>query len=233
MLAAVIAVAFSLAAIVFVEIRVSGDVLRTEPAMYATFGVTEEALFQYKRFIDPDPLVLDVPNCMPAKTLSVCEINNVTLTMPGSQPIQYDSSPRIETIARQTEVRLPMYLVNDFTRQYTNVQVDLLPIGSGSSLRVNLVKTDSDGTVTDPVLSDTYISEGGAPFSYSGFDTNGQYDLVLDNTANNTDVTASITSTRVNGATPAGLPYTGEQVLRIMADYLGVTRTYQVRIPIP
>lgn len=231
-LAAVLAIAFSLATIVFVEIRVSGDVLRTEPAMYGTFGVTEEALFQYKRFIDPDPTVLDVPHCLPV-SLNVCSINHVTLTMPGTQPIQYDSSPRVESIARHTKVSLPMYLVNDFTRQYTYVKVELLQIGSGAQLKVNLVKTDDTGHVTDPVLTDTYISEGGTPFSYSAFDTTGQYDLILDNSANNVDVTASITSTRTGGATPAGLPYTGEEVLRIMADYLGLTRTYQVRIPIP
>ncbi len=54
-LAGITAIAFSVAAIVFVEIRASGDLLRTEPALYAVQSVTEEALYSSTRNIDNFP----------------------------------------------------------------------------------------------------------------------------------------------------------------------------------
>ena len=227
-LAAVTAVAFSLATVVFIEIRTSGDVLKTEPNVYATIGVTEEALFQYKRFI-PTSNGFNVPGCTPA---SVCNINNVTLQMLGTQPIAYDDSPKIQVVPSRTKVSLPMYMANDFSKQYNSVQVDMLPIGSGVNLQVSLIRTDINNNVTTASIGS--ISEGGSNFVYSNMDT-GQYDLVLDNTGNSADVTVSITTVRNNKpiGDPDGLPFVGQAVLRIMANYLGLTRTYQVQIPIP
>jgi hypothetical protein len=234
-LSALTAVAFSLATIVFIEIKSSGDALRTEPAMYATIGVTEEALFQYKRFIDPDVYGFDVVQCTSdSKEAHLCDLNNVTLTMPGDQPITYDESPRIEVIPKGTTKALPMYSANNFDKQYESVTVEMLPIGSGVDLQVSFTKTDTFGTVTNIPATPVTISEGGSPFEYTAFSGSGQYDLVLDNSQNaKADVSVSITTTRVRSAQPDGLPFLGEQVLRIEADHLGLTRTYQVRIPIP
>lgn len=234
-LSALTAIAFSLATIVFIEIKSSGDALRTEPAMYATIGVTEEALFQYKRFIDPDVYGFNVVQCSSdSKEAHLCDLNNVNLTMPGDQPIMYDESPRIEVIPKGTTKALPMYSANNFDKQYESVIVEMLPIGSGVDLQVSFTKTDTFGTVTNIPDTPVTISEGGTPFEYTAFSGAGQYDLVLDNSKNEkNDVSVSITTTRVRSAQPAGLPFLGEQVLRIVADHLGLTRTYQVRIPIP
>lgn len=230
-LAAITAVAFSMVTIVLVEIKTSGDELRTEPALYATLGVTEEALFQYKRFINTGFSVVD---CTPSSR-HICDINNVTMSFPGDQPIEYDDSPKIQPVSNRSTITLPMYLATDFDQQYSSVKVEMIPIGSTAQLYVKLVKTDIDNTVTDPV-AEAYITEGGIPFQYNSFASTGQYDLVLDNDANSSDVAVSITTTRFNKPEPTdpdGLPFVGEQVLRIMANYLGLSRTYQVRIPIP
>lgn len=48
-LSAIMAIAFSIATILFVEVRISGDLMRTEPALYAANGITEEALFTVRR----------------------------------------------------------------------------------------------------------------------------------------------------------------------------------------
>lgn len=240
-LSAVIAVAFSLATIVFIEIKSAGDALRTEPAVYATIGVTEEALFQYKRFITPgDYNGFDVPSCQPEE-LQVCNVNNVLLEMPGVQPILYDDSPRIQVIPKQTKLSLPMYGAdNSFDKQYSEVTVEMLPTGNGPTvdLIVNLNKTEEDGTVIEGVIPNTTVFEGSPPFYFPSFDLHGQYDLILDNRGNDSDVTVSITTTRAGTTgdpdpTPDGFPFTGEQVLRIKAQHQGLTRTYQVRIPIP
>ena len=48
-LGAVTALSFSIAAVTYIELRASGDVLHTEPALYATQGIMEEAIFRIKR----------------------------------------------------------------------------------------------------------------------------------------------------------------------------------------
>jgi hypothetical protein len=54
-LSALVAISFSFASIILVEIRASGDVQRTEPAYYAVQGVVEEVIFKIKRGILPTP----------------------------------------------------------------------------------------------------------------------------------------------------------------------------------
>ena len=230
-LAAVTAVAFSLATIVFIEIRAAGDSFRTEPALYATLAVTEEALFQYKRFGDPDAGInMDVPSCEP-QILDVCNINGVNLSMPGDQPIAFDESPRVEFISAGQTKTFPMYIANDFSQQYESVQIDVLPNDLSQGVDLFFEITQEDETEPQPGPSDTVAV--GTPYTYSGFDTEGQYDLIITNPSQDQDVSIVITTVRVDDQTPSGLPFIGEQVLRIMADYAGLTRTYQVRIPIP
>ncbi|HVY68054.1 MAG TPA: hypothetical protein VHA30_04145 [Patescibacteria group bacterium] len=48
-LSSILAISFSLATVMFIEIRASGDLLRTEPALYAANGIGEEAIFNVKR----------------------------------------------------------------------------------------------------------------------------------------------------------------------------------------
>ncbi len=253
-LSAITAIAFSLATIVFIELQASGDSLRTEPALYATFGVTEEALFQYKRFVPRDS-TLNVLNCtvtgggnfVPAPTdpEGICNLNNVQLGLPGEQPIQFDDTPRVEFVGKNSTKILPMYkapteTTTGFEQIYEYLGIELLDNGTPPApIRIHLLKTSIDGTTT-------CSNGGGEPCSYSqiypgelyefsAFETTDtyQYELVLVNPNVNRDLSVSINTTRVGGSEPGGLPFVGEQVLRIMANYVGLTRTYQVRIPIP
>lgn len=234
-LAAITAVAFSLATIVFIEIRSAGDSLRTEPALYATLGVTEEALFQYKRNIAADPesgqdASLDVPTCYPAEYF-ICSLNGVTLTMPGTQPIAFDESPRVEFVEAGVTKSIPMYIADDYDQQYTSVKIDVLPNETDQSVNLSFLITQDDDT--DPQSTAVVKVEPGTQYEFTDFEATGQYDLVLTNTSNKQDLVVSISTTRIDNLEPSGLPFVGEQVLRIMADYAGLTRTYQVRIPIP
>ncbi len=230
-LAAITAVALSLATIVFIEIRSAGDSSRTEPALYATLGVTEEALFQYKKAYEPvRGLELNVPSCFP-KGAGVCDINGVTLSMPGTQPIAFDDSPREEFIGANEIKILPMYVMDNYDdQQYDFLQVDVLPNESSSGVDIssNIYYSDQ----ADPVPGFSGVALPGTPFSTTGFQSSGQYELTITNNSSQ-DLTVSITTERVGDQDPAGLPFVGEQVLRIMASYAGLTRTYQVRIPIP
>jgi hypothetical protein len=250
-LSAITAVAFSLATIVFIEIRSAGDSLRSEPALYATLGVTEEALFQYKRYITPtDAAPMDVPNCEPSdgtrrsaaerlgagrrgSHYDICSINGVTLTMSGDQPIAFDDSPRVEFLGAGITKNIPMYLADSFAKQYDSVQVEVLPNENDQSVEASFLVTTP--TSTNPTAVPGVTVNPGQPFLYELPDdpAEAQYDLVLRNPSSYQDVSVSITTVRTNNAQPAGLPFIGEQVLSIVADYLGLTRTYQVRIPIP
>lgn len=58
-LSAITALSFSLAAIVFSEIRASGDLQRTEPALYATQGVIEQSIFKVQREVPDAQMCFD------------------------------------------------------------------------------------------------------------------------------------------------------------------------------
>ena len=53
-LSSVMAISFSLASILFIELRSSSDLLKTESSLYAATGVGEQALFNLKRATCPD-----------------------------------------------------------------------------------------------------------------------------------------------------------------------------------
>jgi hypothetical protein len=227
-LAAITAVAFSLASIVFIEIRSSGDALRTEPTLYGSFGVTEEALFQYKRFYTGSNF--DVTNCPASQSSDVnniCHFNGVTLTLPGTQPIAFDNSPGVVLVPANSTKTTALFVANSFAQQFDSIQIEVLPNSGSAGVDASFViTTDTSSTSTTPVTVNP-----GTVYPYTSFGS-GQYELVLTNSSSH-DVSVSLTTHRVGGALPGGLPYVGEQVLRIQADFQGLNRTYQVRIPIP
>lgn len=102
-LSAMTAISFSLAAIVFVEIRASGDLQRTEPALYATQGVIEQSIFKVQRDI-PDAQMCFDPNTLTDPTKTNClnntpiksNINVVTVSSVGAQDIS--QSPLSESV---------------------------------------------------------------------------------------------------------------------------------------
>jgi Tfp pilus assembly protein PilE len=58
-LAAILAISFSLASVAFVEIRSSGDLVRTEPTYYSADAISEQALFKVKRNATDTQLTYD------------------------------------------------------------------------------------------------------------------------------------------------------------------------------
>jgi hypothetical protein len=234
-LAAITAIAFSLATIVFIEIKSSGDASRTEPALYATLGVTEEALFQYKRFYTPTAKGdFDTAACEGPTGSNPCLLNGVTLTLPGTQPLDFDNSPRVEFVGAGTNRTIPLYTQgdddgDDWNKVYDRVGIEVLPNASSSSISAYFVLTNEDGTTSN--TAPVSVSPGSL-YEYQGFISTGQYELILSNPSSVQDLSVKISTVRVGNAQPDGLPFVGEQVFRIFADYLGLTRTYQVKIPL-
>jgi hypothetical protein len=239
-LAAITAIAFSVATIVFIEIRSSGDSLRTEPNLYATLGVTEEALFQYKRYYTPglSKQAFNVARCR-GPLEDTCYINNVTLTLPGSQPIQYDNNPRVEYVSPSSSIIIPMYEVNEYDQKYEDIEVQVLPNETNEVIELYFIKTTDEGIKSCEPGGGVYPSctpitvNYKTTYNYSAFSSTGQYELVLVNDNPTQGLSVSLVTRRVGDAEPAGLPFTGKTVLSVVANYLGLTRTYRVEIPIP
>lgn len=225
-LAAVTAIAFSLATIVFIELRSSRDVVRSEPALYATLGVTEEALFQYKRAIDES--VLDVPNCFP-NNQNICSLNGVSMLNPAPEILAEDEVPKVVTVYKGQTVTLPMFEIGKWEPVFGKIDVKLVPLGSLGSLvvKANWIDTQVNSGTDDIAI----INEKSGRVSWSGFLANRQYELELTNPTTN-NLSVSIWSYDIDNSTPKGLPFIAKRVLKIVADYSGFTRTYIVEIPV-
>lgn len=250
-LAAITAIAFSLATIVFIELRASSDLLRSEPALYATLGVTEEALFQYKRYVNErsggttvNPPLLDVTSCTPVKD-DVCLLGNVDLGTPPAEVLVAEEVPKVVTVNARQTVELPMFYIDNpecpdgdevcqWTSPFDRIELQLVPIGAtDATLTATVSWVDQDGNEGAPMTIGS-ISEGEDRLSWSGFQSLSRHQLVLTNNSLSNNMQVSIWSYEDQGIIEVekGLPIIAKRVLKIVADYLGLTRTYRVEIPV-
>lgn len=237
-LAAITAIAFSLTTIVFIELRAARDIVKSEPALYATLGVSEEALFQYKRFVNSS--VMDVTQCTPAN-LNVCELNGVSLTSPLPELLTETEVPHVETVYAGDTKEFPL-----FTRSCSgqnpdcvwnpvvgSLSFELVPIGNpAANLNISADWIDISGS-TGTVDIATTMNENSDRVNWSlPVLTNRQYILKLNNTHPTQNVQISIWSySPSNSSQYVGLPYITSNVLKIVANYSGLTRSYRVDIP--
>lgn len=208
-LSAISAIAFSLAAIVLVEIRASGDVLRTEPALYAVQGLTEQAFFKYAT-----GAAVNYPS----------SINNVTLT--ASAPIKYDDSPKVDVISTYKTYEL-INADNYGPSGYTSFKVTFLDNGLGSTITVAATEINPS-TSAQTVLNPQYISRGG--YAFVPVNPAYIYEIIITNNSTSQNVTVSIETTR-QGGPPHGLPFVNKKVIDVTATYTNFTRKYRVNVP--
>jgi len=233
-LAAITAIAFSLAAIITVEIRSSGDVLRTEPALYAVQGVTEEAFFKYTRAVSDSALDIatgdvagDNTGCSSTAS-NVCVINGVSLNNPVPAARQLDPAPRVDVVAPSAANR---YLFvdpnkpNDFGQAYSSISVTEL----NSILGVSAVFSkccDSSGNKI-AVRTDSLSQNSKDTLSIS--DT-GQYDMLIQNPSSTVPLLIQVDGQMTSDGSHQ-IPLIAQHVLDITASYLGLTRKYTINIP--
>ncbi len=229
-LSAITAIAFSVATIVLVEIRASGDVLRTEPVLYTVEGVTEEAFYGFKRFVPNTAATnnFDIINCLPA-SLSLCALNSVTAS---NASYKYDAAPRLDVIpagVTKTYLFVNPDAPNDFAKAYNSFGFNQLNNGGNSAPNVKVQHYNTDGTVTIDRASSP-ISLNGS-FSYTVPNTSGQYEMSIYNPApaGGSSVLIQVDAFDVNGV--EHIPLVGQQAMDITARYLGLTRKYTINIP--
>lgn len=250
-LAAITAISFSLTTIVFIELKASGDVVRSEPSLYATLGVTEEALFQYKRFVNErsngqsvKPPLLDVVSCTATTTTpqakdNVCRLGGVTLALPNGpnndvQPLDFDTPTALRTIYSGDTLTIPLYnATSNYEAQYGRVTMQIVPANHNYDLEVNIRSVEElTGTTTFVYPVNLDLGEGDL-LSLTSMATPGyQYDLIVYNVATPENFLVEFNSFDVDNSTPKGLPFLGRKVLRVVADYQGITRTYIVNVPV-
>ena len=249
-LTAITAIVFSFVTIVFIELRASSDLLKSEPALYATLGVTEEALFQYKRYVNdgPNGEIYNVPFCTPedfgARQYNICDINGVTLTMPpgdnnDTQPLDFDTPIKVQTVFAGEVLTIPLYVVDppdqQYIAQYRNITFEAVPSGNLGKLQYEIKAIPRSDDIPPSPVCQGDISENSAPISCSSISQDGfQYELIFDNSGSeeNFQISIQAESAETRGVLK-GLPFVGKKVLRVVADYLGITRNYYVFIPVP
>lgn len=233
-LAAITAIALSLSTIILIEVRSSLDLKNTEPNMYSTLGLTEMALFEYKR---GSGKYLDVNDCVlggSALPWWCSTSNNVQLSV--SSPSAYEV-PRILTIPATTTINIPMYSnPNVWANQFSKIWIQ--PISSLASGDVIVYFNQIPQTPTDinnPVIRDpSPITITSNTLPRTGFVTNVQYEMEIKNSSTSPK-TLAIYSYTQNGTVEQalGLPYIGNKVFNVTAKAFNLTRIYQVKIPLP
>ncbi len=258
-LSTILAVSFSLATILLAEARNSGDLLRTEPALYADNAISEEAIFNvsrntgvtsYSSSVGPisvtssstplnDP-VQEV-KIISSNTAFGCTSNCYVLYNPGN-PYGSGGYSRIQVTFLNTNTsgaQLHIYLCQwdpanpprDLTtRAYANVCSQQNP----TNLTYNYM-TYQDSQPLSP--GQTWDTSGAPPGTYTCggcIDTSGhdQEELILYQT-NGTPVSniyAQISTWDIHG-NPLGIPYFGETAVTISAANSGVSRDLKVVVP--
>jgi hypothetical protein len=237
-LSAVTAISFSLATIVFIETRASSDVQRTEPALYGTLAVLEDASFDIKRGAgNPRPTQM---NCL---SPGVC----VNMTSTVSSLRDNTIIEKIPSTASDYNSSVKFYLINP-DDLYTDVDGDGSPDGGYGKIRVTNIgnvpfrASLCKFTVNDCVSGtatwefDTLLNPASSvelSITDDSFMPKYSYQLYLVyGGAGTTDAFAEIESFDANGSTPKGLPYFGQKLLDVQATYVGITRRYRALIPV-
>jgi hypothetical protein len=214
-LAGITAIAFSIAAIVFVEIRASGDLLRTEPALYAVQSVTEEAFYGTTRNIEDFPFST--------------EINGVNLAIAERA---YDPSPQTYVIYYNTETKFSLAdPAAPFQNSYTTVRLEYINPPISSTLTAQLYQYQDNGQTGVASEQELNYKTPDWTINLEDYANNehSEFEIVL-TTDNPNNSTILITSSR-NGDPSGGLPLIGRKAYDVAASYLGLTRRYTVSTP--
>ncbi len=247
-LSAVMAIAFSIATILLVEVRVSGELVRTEPAIYAANGITEEALFTVRR---------GYPRCVSNCGTNFSYSKSLGSTAMQSQenlfndPILNDTLPST-AVSVTSAKRYALYDPSDINRPSGFGQIKVkYKAGFSGQIHVyvcqftapqNFQSTDSPPDCNNISSSDMLYKNQGPTSQNQGLSSDQMTaTMTLDPNKQQELIIFADTSPSVNRAiqiqafdgsgSPKGLPYFGETVVDINAQSGNVTRSVRVKIP--
>ncbi len=231
-LSSVMAISFSLATILLVEVRTSGDLARTEPALYGAHAVTEEALFKIKRRANNSQF----PTY--SNTVSYIALNNTSQDY--ADPIQQIKIPPNRTL------RYSLHDPNNMggPSNYNKVKLTYLVSGSSSSgITVWICELDPANPPSDPNNTCQNLSTGNPVMIVKGsllrpsmstlttnLNPNYQQEIILVNSES--DYQYVKMETWDSGNNPKGVPYFAEKAVDINANNSGVSRKVRVIVPV-
>lgn len=247
-LSSILAISFSLASILFIEVRTSGDLLRTEPAYYAASGVGEEAIFNVAR-----------KACYGQNCSYTSQFNN-SVTVPQPQQSSTTTPLFQDTItpsnnsfsSAKTYVFYNPANPNSGSSGYGKISLTYLISGvEDDPLEVYLCQFDASGQTTynttpctDPNdaskgpnatywLSANPMDPGANNFQTWTLDPTKEQELVLynGNSQSTANIVVSIETYGSDGITPLGLPYAGQTAVQIDATNADVDRKIRVVVP--
>jgi len=244
-LSAILSIGFSLATILFVEIRNSNDLLRTEAAIYGATAGTEEAIFYYKR---------QVPANQYAYTRSLGSVNVTSTVTSYSDSIFQAIVPPATTFAN-TSNQYALFDPNniDAGSGFGKVSISYADTGNVNSLSVYVCEYDPTASPDSyfpkgPACSDqTSTSYWLSPSNEGNFSPGQTRDYILDPTRQqkifmyNTGTTGNMyVQISTFGAQsppgsgvypPKGIPYLGKVGVYITGSDSGITRRIRSVIP--
>ena len=218
-LSGITAIAFSLAAIIFAEIRSAGDVFRTEPALYAVQAVTEEAFYANRPGV--------------GSLTFTTNLNGVTLT---TQQRTFDDSPEIYPLFYgDTNKYLLVEPDNpySFDNKYSAVTLNYVNADQGNDVEASLYQYQ-EGSIGGGEIDHRVLNIGNPVWTIdlNGYPNNAQYEIHVTNNSGDSNINAilSIESKR-NISPDSGLPIIGRNSYSVSASYGGQTRRYIVNVP--
>jgi hypothetical protein len=247
-LSSIMAVSFSLATILFIEIRTSGDLLRTEPAYYGADAVAEEAIYKVKR---------QVPDGSFAYTTA---LGNVKLNNPApiessvTTPIYQDTVQPNTNFSNTSNhyILAPSSLIGG--SGYGKITITYLNSGNSDNLTVYLCEYDpnlpydpngglptSYKTIvcTDPNSNEYWTASGKGyalntsinPSHTWTLNPGLQQELIIFDSGATAAIHAQIEAFGSDGTTPLGIPYLNKKAVDINAENQGLDRKLRVEIP--
>jgi hypothetical protein len=254
-LSSVLAISFSLATIMFIEVRSSGDLLKTEPALYAATGVGEQAFFNLERHACPSGS-------------SSCYISNFSnnVTLNGTPTVLATSTPIVTVVVKAGSSFNTSLNRYDFCAvtagsgpcNYGLVTVNYITTnGSNDNLYAYLCEFNPNAIApypttpcTQPDKTQGYwnvpegsnigslLADGSVNLTrYNSSESwllnpNLQQQLILTNPSGGADIYVKISTYADQlGSVGKGLPYTGKTAVSINTINAAIGRKIQVEVP--
>jgi len=215
-LSALTSIVFSVAAIAVNETRVSGDLLKTEPAITAAEAGTEDLLYYAVRGVGTYSTDCTAP--------TISTLNGVQLSICANpylaNPYQFTVGPKVGLVNGERDFFLYNPITQGGAPGYTNISINLI---SGVSATVDICTWANTNCVGAPDVVSLALTTGQTKAQVLDPNTATGYQVIFLN-ANSTSDGFSVTTT------PNGIP-SGTSTLEATGANKGVTRKIQTILP--
>ncbi len=255
-LSAMMAISFSLAAIIFIEVRASSDLSKSEPTYYASQAVSEDSFFKLRRQISASnfPFTASLNNVHATTTINLRADAIMEDMVPASSINITDTRNRYRIYNPEAPYNPDQHQYGPLFAGsgYGKIQVTYLNTGTLGNLYVYVCEFDPLDTTIDAdtcnnpnsvngdfIYPPDWLGNSPEPI-YPGGDTgdgievnpNKQQELIIYGDAEPAESRwVLIQGYAADDTTPLGIPYFGQTVMDITASSTNLTRRIRVNVP--